>query len=241
MKYVNDLQPQMFNRNFCHCWASKCRWPLRGLKFKLKNLVTPPLELNIDEKKEWKLMKCEILLNGTDSFLKFWCLHRNVTFMLFHRKVYYIPWSKYGSIALRWLVWFGFKWFECTSRSTKKPGKIGKHGIVVLSYPIIHVAIKCKNKKQRVMFLNILTHQLNAFNYYVFIVLSCFFNPFIAVSTFSRSQFLILNERTELNFISNRSLTGARLHTTMRTLKGWLHVMLAIYGHILSALMSMKK
>lgn len=79
---------------------TKCHWPLRGLEFKLKNLVAPPLAVNIDEKKYWKLMRCEILLNGTKSFLKF-CKHWNVTFTLFYRTFYNIPCSKHGSITRR--------------------------------------------------------------------------------------------------------------------------------------------
>lgn len=46
---------------------SQCHWPLKGLAFKLKNLVQPPNELNTEERKGWTLVKCEILPNGNGA------------------------------------------------------------------------------------------------------------------------------------------------------------------------------
>lgn len=43
-----------------------CYWPLAGFSFKIKNFVSPPLELNIQERKEWKVLKCKIILNGSE-------------------------------------------------------------------------------------------------------------------------------------------------------------------------------
>lgn len=50
---------------------TKFHWPLSGLEFKLKNLVQPPHELNTEERKGWKIIKCEILLKGTVRLCEF--------------------------------------------------------------------------------------------------------------------------------------------------------------------------
>lgn len=44
----------------------KCHWPLSGLIFKLKNFVSPPNELNVQERKNWKVLSCEIAVSGKD-------------------------------------------------------------------------------------------------------------------------------------------------------------------------------
>lgn len=62
------FKPALSNWLIVDKGETKCHWPFCGLIFKLKNLVAPPLELNIEERKFWRLIKCVILPNGTKSF-----------------------------------------------------------------------------------------------------------------------------------------------------------------------------
>lgn len=39
----------------------KCWWPTYGLNKKLRNCVQPPLEVDANGRKEWKLMDCVVL------------------------------------------------------------------------------------------------------------------------------------------------------------------------------------
>lgn len=63
---------------------TKCHWPLSGLEFKLKNLVQPPHELNLEERKRWKHMKCKVLLKG--ELLNVKCINCIIEILSQHMK-----------------------------------------------------------------------------------------------------------------------------------------------------------
>lgn len=39
----------------------KCWWPMYALNKKLRNCVPPPLEVDTQERKKWKLLDCTLL------------------------------------------------------------------------------------------------------------------------------------------------------------------------------------
>lgn len=43
----------------------KCWWPRYGLTFKLKNVVPPPLLIDLKEVKKWQVLDCEYVMNAS--------------------------------------------------------------------------------------------------------------------------------------------------------------------------------
>lgn len=47
----------------------KCFWPIYGLNKKLQNCVPPPLEVDVEERRKWKILEC-VLLDEEGTFKK---------------------------------------------------------------------------------------------------------------------------------------------------------------------------
>lgn len=63
-----SVKPALSNWLILNETVTKCHWPLSGLEFKLKNFASPPLEVNLRERKNWKIITCNILLNSMQLF-----------------------------------------------------------------------------------------------------------------------------------------------------------------------------